>query len=213
LVGANQLTLLSDLDLLIALCSEQSDDSIYSEFVKRFLPDVKAECLRIGERRKVDKHVSIQIALDTFEKARKYKTFKEDEIKIPDSRKAILVYLFRIAVNQFNDYYNKEKKKQDNFNHKTYFDDLIQLKGAEDSPEDLLRKKELALSVLNKLNKKEKAVILADFEHKKHQKYLPDDINEQLAGELGIKKDTIRKIRERGLSKIKKAIDEINRQQ
>jgi DNA-directed RNA polymerase specialized sigma24 family protein len=214
LVGANQLTLLSDLELLKALCSPQGDEKTYSEFVRRFLPDVKEECIRIGTRRKVDRHTSIQIAHDTFEKARKYKTFKEDEIKIPDSRKAVLVYLYRIATNQFNDYYNKEKKERGSVAHKTYFDDLIPVDGLETDPEKLLRIKEASLAILKKLNPKEKAVVLADLEYKKHHKYLylPDVVNERLANELGVKKESLRKIRERAIAKLKKAFDEINQE-
>lgn len=210
MVGYGQLTLLTDLDLLIALCTEQNDGELYSEFVRRFLPDVKEECIRIGNRRKVDKHLSLQIAHDTFEKVRKYKTFKTDGIKIPNSRKAILVYLYSIATNQFNDHYNREQKKNDNFNHKTYFDDLILHDGLELKPEVLLQLKERALKVISKLNKKEQAVFLTDLEYKKHQKYLPDEINEQLAKELGVKKESLRKIRERAITKIKIAFDEIN---
>ena len=52
--------------------------------------------------------------------------------------------------------------------------------------------------------------MLADIDYKRGQKYLLDDISEILAEELGVKKDTIRKIRERAIEKINKAIDEIN---
>jgi hypothetical protein len=53
--------------------------------------------------------------------------------------------------------------------------------------------------------------VLRDVEYKRHHKYLPDDVNESLSKELCIKKDTIRKIRERAIKKIKNAIDEINK--
>lgn len=58
----------------------------------------------------------------------------------------------------------------------------------------------------------ERRVILTDLEYKKHHKYLPDDITEQLSKELGVKKDTVREIREPAIEKIKSWIDEINRQ-
>ena len=64
--------------------------------------------------------------------------------------------------------------------------------------------------ILKKLNKKEQTVILTDIEHKKFQKYLPDDVTEDLTLKLGIKKETVRKIRERAIVKIKEAINEFN---
>jgi DNA-directed RNA polymerase sigma subunit (sigma70/sigma32) len=51
---------------------------------------------------------------------------------------------------------------------------------------------------------------LADLEYKRHYKYLPDDVIDGLATELNIKRDTVRKIRERAIEKIKDAINEIN---
>ncbi|KAA9338987.1 RNA polymerase sigma factor [Adhaeribacter soli] len=205
-----QLKLLSDIDLFITLCSAQSDNAIYEEFVKRFLPELKKECLQICKKRKLDEHLGLQIAHDTFEKARKYKSFRSDEIKTPDSRKGILIYLFRIATNLFNDHHSREKKESQVIVHKSYFDDLFCPQNGDSSPERLLRIRDTTLKIFSQLNKKEQKVVLTDLDYKKHQKYLPDDVNERLADELGVKKDTIRKIRERAINKIKKAIDEIN---
>jgi len=65
---------------------------------------------------------------------------------------------------------------------------------------------------MGKLNFKEQRVILTDLEYKRHHKYLPDDVIDTLAKQLNIKKDTVRKIRERAIEKIKKAIYEINKE-
>lgn len=209
LVKFDNLRLRSDVELLIDLCSVECDDAVYSEFVRRFLPDLTKECLQICKKRKLDQHIGLEIAHDTFEKARKYKSFRSDQVKSPESRKGILVYLYRIATNLFNDYHNREKK-----NHvivqKSYFDDLFcpQEKGA--SPEKLLEIRDTALHVFRNLSKNEQKVVLTDLQYKKHQKYLPDDVNERLAEEMNVKKGTIRKIRERAIIKIKKSIDEIN---
>ena len=64
--------------------------------------------------------------------------------------------------------------------------------------------------ILKKLNPKERKVLIKDIEYKRHQKYLPNDVIISLALELNVKRDTVRKIRERAIEKIKKAIDEIN---
>jgi DNA-directed RNA polymerase sigma subunit (sigma70/sigma32) len=72
-------------------------------------------------------------------------------------------------------------------------------------------KRDFATIVYNKLNKKEKEVVLTDLEYKKGQKYLPDDVSEILANRLGVKKGSIRKIRQRAINKIKLALDEINK--
>ncbi|WP_162428193.1 RNA polymerase sigma factor [Pontibacter pudoricolor] len=210
LVKSDRISLLSDVDLLVALCCEQSDDEIYSEFVQRFLPEVRKECLQICKKRKLDQHLGEEIAHKTFENARKYKSFKADEVKAPSSRKGILVYLYRIATNLFNDHHNGEKKKNGAEVHKTYFDDLFCPPEQGLPPEKLLEIREATLQIFNRLNKKEQKVVLTDLEYKKHHKYLPDDVNEHLAEVLGVKKATIRKIRERAISKIKEAIDEIN---
>jgi hypothetical protein len=74
----------------------------------------------------------------------------------------------------------------------------------------LERIKELTLHAFKRLSLREQKVILADIEYKRHYKYLPDDVTDKLATELKVKKDTIRKIRERAKTKIKKAIDEFN---
>lgn len=199
---------LSDLELLKLLCSSDQDEDLYQEFSRRFWPDLLSECTDICKKRKIDSQVGAEIAHETLERVRKYKSFQEDGIRLPDERKAILVYLIRIVKRQFYTYHNKQKKAEQV--HKTYFDDIqINFNGTID-PSDLKYKKEIALKILKKLNPKEKEVFLADMEHKRHQKYLPDDVLEFLAEKLKVKKDTVRKIRERAIAKIKKAIDEIN---
>lgn len=206
----NKVKLLSDLELLCNLCSIQDDQEVYDEFVRRFYKELKAECEKRCKARKLDKHLGIQVAHDTFEKVRRYKTFRADEMNIADSRKGILVYLFRISTNLFNDHHRKEKKQKEQVHHKMYFEDLIGSVSIKSDPARLKQIKDLTLQVFKRLNKKEQRVILVDIEYKKHHKYLPDDVNERLSTELGVKKDTVRKIRERAIQKIKKAIDEIN---
>lgn len=199
---------LSDIQLLENLCSTEDDVVLYDQFVNRFLPDVQKECLRICERRKLDPHVGKQIAHETFERTRKYKSFKADQVKIPNSKKAVHVYLMRIASRLFNSYHKKEKKEE--VLHKTYFDEILESQEGTIDVQELERKKEITLTVFEKLNYKEKRIILADLEHKRSHKYLPDDVIDSLAEELNIKRDTVRKIRERALQKIKKAINEIS---
>lgn len=210
LINQRQTKLSSDLELLRHLCSVQDDQEAYNEFVHRFYDDVKAECERRCKGRKLDKHIGIQVAHETFEKVRRHKTFREDEIKITDSRKAILVYLIRISINLFNDHHRKEKKQKEQVNYKMYFEDLICTAEIENDPARLKQIKDLTLRIFKSLNQKEQKIVLADVEHKKHQRYLPDDVTERLAAELGVKKDSVRKIRERAIQKIKTAIDEFN---
>ncbi len=210
MVEANQITKISDLELLINLCSSSDDDKLYPEFVKRFLPEIKEECLKICNKRKLDKHVGIDIAHKTFERVRKYKSFKTDEINKPNTRKGILVYLFRVSTRLFNDHYRKQKKDEEFVNHKTYFENIFDPEIIQHNPAKLKQIKDQSLQIFNQLNNKEQAVVLADIEYKKFHKYLPDDVNESLAVELGVKKDTLRKIRERAIIKIKNAINEIS---
>lgn len=173
------------------------------------MKDVQDECKRLCERRKLDTHIGIQIAHETFERLKKYKSFKTDRIKLVDERKAILSYLNRISTTLFNTYHKHNEDK--GTIHKTYFDDI--LGGTDCSATDakvLKERKDLAIFIFKKLNIKEQKIILADLEYKRHHKYLPDDVIDSLAEELNIKRDSVRKIRERAIEKIKNAINEIN---
>lgn len=199
---------LSDLELLKLLCSTADDGIVYNHFVQRFLPYIIKECSQICAKRKIDPHVGTQIAHETFERVRKYKSFKEDQINIPEERKAILVYLNRISVRLFNDHYAKQKKED--VLQKAYFDDIFGASGNGSDINQLKKNKELALSVLKKLTHKEQRILLTDIEYKRHHKYLPDDVLDNLAEELNMTKDNIRKTRSRTILKLKKAFDEIN---
>lgn len=211
MIAITDINKLTSIELLELLCSSDDDELLYNQFVNRFLKPVQKECERICKKRKLDIHIGRQIAHETFERLRKYKSFKTDEIKTPDHQKAILIYLFRISTSLFNDHHKKEKNSV--AIQKTYFDDLLgSIEGAETNPKILQNKRDLAVLVFKKLNAKEKRIILTDIEYKRHHKYLPDDVVDSLAGELNVKKDTVRKIRERAIVKIKNAIHEINNQ-
>lgn len=199
---------LNDIQLLEQLCSRQDDDLHYKHFVERFLPDIKNECDRICRTRKIDHHIGKQISHETFERVRKYKSFKKDSIKLPNHRRGILVYLNRISIRLFNDHHRKEKQKD--VVHRTYFEEILDGVESVVDVKALKNTKDVAVLIFNKLNEKEKKVVIKDIEYKKHQKYLPDDVTTSLSEEMGVKKDTIRKIRLRAIEKIKKAIDEIN---
>lgn len=200
---------LKDVELLELLCSTNDDELLYAEFVNRFLKPLQKECELVCRKRKLDLHVGKQIAHDTFERLRKYKSFNVDLINLADHNKAILAYLNRISVRLFYNYHSNQKN--DFAVHKSYFDDILDsVETAEKNPKILQNKRDVAVLIFSKLNPKEKRVILTDIEYKRHHKYLPDDIIDSLAEELNIKKDTVRKIRERAISKIKNAIDEIN---
>ena len=199
---------MSDVQLLEHLCSLDDDQYYYDHFVKRFLIDLQAYCDRICVVRKIDLHMGQQIAHDTFERVRKYKSFTREGSKIPDDRKAILGYLKRISIHLFNNYYNNEKKND--IVHKSYFDEILEAVSETVDVKLLKNKKNVALLIFGKLNKKEQAVVLKDIEYKKHQKYLPDDVTAALAEELNVQPGTIRKIRARAIEKIKNAINEVN---
>ena len=200
---------MSDVQLLEELCSTEEDEHHYDQFVKRFLADVQKHCNAVCIARSMDKQVGQQIAHEVFERVRKYKTYSKDGSTLPDNRKAILVYLKRIATNLFNDYYNRVKKRD--IPHRSYFDDIFEAARDKIDVKALKDKKDVALTIFKKLNKKEQTVVLKDIEYKKHQKYLPDDVTADLAHELKVRPDSIRKIRARAIEKIKSAIDEINK--
>ena len=209
MAASSHLIDISDSDLLVKLCSEKEDDVLYQEFVNRFLTELKEGCHKICNRRKLDLHIGTQIAHECFEKVRKYKSFKVDGITIKDSRKAVMAYLYRVSVNLFNDYQRSIERKESIVLNKTYFDNLLEDGELKNTPERLQKLKEKTLAIFKKLNSREQRVIVTDLEHKRSQKYLPDDIVELLAIELGVKKDTIRKIRERAIIKIKTALNEV----
>ncbi len=200
---------MSDVQLLEHLCSTDDDQHHYSQFVQRFLPDIQTHCGRVCVVRKLDNHIGQQIAHETFERVRKYKSYTRDGSKIPDDRKAILGYLKRISTRLFNNHHNNEKKKD--IVHKSYLDDIMQAVSETIDVKALKNKKDVALIIYSKLNKKEQAVVLKDIEYKKHQKYLPDDVTATLALELKVQAGTIRKIRARAIEKIKNAINEVNK--
>lgn len=199
----------SDLELLEMLCSTTEDEGLYKLFVERFLPEVKRECVQICKKRSIDEHIGIEIAHDTFERVRKYKTFRADKVSVPNIKKAIHVYLMRIAARRFNSYHAKEK--HEDVIHKTYFDEIFEADGNKLEANELKDIKDNALLIFKTLNKKEQRIVLADLEYKRSHKYLPVDVVDTLAEELGIKRDTVRKIRERALKKIKDAINEVNK--
>ncbi len=204
----DDIRILSDIKLLELLCSETDDSLLYEEFVGRFLPEIKRECERRCKARKLDPHIGIQISHEIFERVRKYKSFRKDKIHLKDDRRGIIVYLLRISTSLFNDYYRKQHKSLPL--HRTYFDDLYDLVNTKSNPIELKDQKDFALMILQKLNKNEQKVILADLEYKRNSKYLPDDVTETLSEQLSVEKDTIRKIRKRAIKKITDFINEFN---
>ncbi len=193
--------------VLLESIRDNDDPEAFKELVKRFLPIVQGHCLTRCQLRKLDKHIGIQLAHDTLEKVRKSKSFRREKLNGPDSDSMITGWLFRISSNLFYDFHNSQKNKD--LVYESYFDDLFN-KASEINVISLAEKRDLALKILKVLNLKEREVVLTDLEYKRLQKYLPEDANESLAQRLGIKKDTIRKIRERAIKKLNKAIDEIN---
>ena len=99
LIKQNRTRQLSDLELLSYLCSVEDDQDVYEEFVRRFYKDLEIECKMRCQTRKLDKHIGIEIAHDTFEKVRRHKTFRVEEMNSANSRKGILLYLIRISIN------------------------------------------------------------------------------------------------------------------
>jgi len=196
---------LDDIKLLEYLCKIDSDET-YKEFVNRFYDDVLEQCKIKCKSRNIDSHIGKQIAHEVFERVRKYKSFDKSKLNTKNPRNAIIGWLYRIIIRLFYDYHNSQKKEEVPVN--SYFDDLAAEAESIDV-ENLAFKRDLSIIILRKLNKKEKEVVLTDLEHKRGQKYLPDDITESLANRLGVKKPTIRKIRERAINKIKLALDEI----
>lgn len=199
---------MGDVQLLEYLCSTENDEQPYNHFVTRFLPFLKDHCNSVSSIRKLDTHVGQQIAHETFERVRKYKSYKRDGSKLPDDRKSILVYLKKISIRLFNDHHKAAKKVD--IVHTSYFDQILQAANEVTDVKSLKNKKDIALTIFNKLNTKEQKVVLKDIEYKKHQKYLPDDVTDTLAIELDVTASSIRKIRQRAIKKIKLAIDEIN---
>jgi DNA-directed RNA polymerase specialized sigma24 family protein len=197
---------LDDVNLLEFLCKTDSNEA-YEEFVNRFYNEVLEQCEIKCKSRNVDLHIGRQIAHETFERVRKYKSFNKSKLKISNQRKAILGWLYKFLVRLFYDHHNSQNSEEVKIN--SYFDDLAEYAETIDV-ESLAFKRDLAIIIYNKLNKKEKEVVLTDLEHKRGQKYLPDDITEALANKLGVKKPTIRKIRQRAINKIKLALNEIN---
>jgi RNA polymerase sigma factor (sigma-70 family) len=192
---------------LLESIRDNDDPEAYKEFVRRFLPIVQDHCLTRCKLRKIERHIGLQLAHDTLEKVRKSKSFKREKLIGPDTDSMIRGWLFRISSNLFYDFHNSQKKK--NQVHESYFDELF-TKASEINVISLSEKRDIATKILKKLNTKEQEVVLTDLEYKRFHKYLPEDANESLAQRLGIKKDSIRKIRERAIEKLKKAIDEIN---
>jgi len=184
-----------------------NEDAAYNEFVERFYEDVKQECLLKCKIRGINKQIGEEIAHDTFERVRKYKSFRRDKIKGSDPYKAVLAWLCKILSNLFIDFHKSKKVDIEPINF--YLDDMVD-EISHPSPEDLQYKKEITTKIFTSLNAKEQKVLLRDMECKKFQKYHETEVLEELASELGVKKDTIRKIRQRLKEKIKNAINEVN---
>lgn len=193
---------------LLELIRDSDDNEAYKEFVQRFLPIIKDQCLTKCKLRKLDRSIGLQIAHDTLEKTRKSKSFKREKLNGSDSKSKITGWLFRISSNLFYDFHNSQKCDDHEYNF--YIDELFS-KASEINVSSLTEKRDLSIKILQKLNPKEREVVLTDIEYKRSHKYLPEDANESLANRIGVKKNTIRKIRERAIMKLNNAIDEINK--
>ncbi|SDL67387.1 DNA-directed RNA polymerase specialized sigma subunit, sigma24 family [Pedobacter sp. ok626] len=204
-----QLRQASDTDLLEFICSNDASEEAYGIFVNRYIKDLGDECAKICDRRKLDKHVGMQIAHEVFEKIKKYRSFDKTKLKGNIERESIMRFMFTISLNLFRDYHKKGKENNTTFT--TYFDDLASTVKLDVKDNKL--KKDFTLRILKKLNPKEVKVLLADIEYKRHYRYLPDDVVASLCKELNVKESGVRKLRERLTAKIKKEIDAINREQ
>jgi RNA polymerase sigma factor (sigma-70 family) len=200
-------TQLDDIELLEHI-KESNDAFAYKEFVDRFYTVVRDECITKCKLRKIDPHVGEQIAHETFERVKKSNSFDKSRLNGADSRSAIIGWLYKISCNLFYDYHNSKKNAETK--KYSYFDELLN-ETSEINTGSLEETREIAIMVLNKLNPKEREVIITDLEYKRLRKYLPQDVNESLAARIGVKKESIRKIRERAVKKLKNAIDEINK--
>ena len=199
----------SDIELLEFICNNDANDLSYSAFVNRYIKDVETECIKICERRKLDKHIGLQIAHDAFAKIKKYRSFNKSKLKGNNERRAILGFIYIICINLFKDYHNKNKETETN--PTSYFDDLKNtIKFNVNNNQQI---KDYTLRILKKLNTKEIRVLQTDIEYKRHYKYLPDGVVAALCEELNVKESGIRKLRERLTVKIKKEIDIINGEQ
>lgn len=180
---------------------------MYNEFVQRYYKDLKQESLLVCKKRKLDKHIGEQMTHDTFHRVRKTTSFDASRVSTKEPRKSILAWLFRIQSRLFYDFHKANKSKSEKVNF--YLDEM---KGDLKIPSgsSLSKQKEIAERIFSKLSKKEKIVVLKDLEFKRFRKYHQTDIIEDLAEELGVKKDSIRKIRQRAKNKIQDAINEIN---
>lgn len=192
---------------LLELIRDSDDNEAYKEFVQRFLPIVKDQCLTKCKLRRLDKSIGLQIAHDTLEKTRKPKSFKREKLNGSDTKSKITGWLFRISSNLFYDYHNSQKCNDHFYN---FYIDELSSKASEINVNSLAEKRDLSIQILQKLNPKEREVVLTDIEYKRSQKYLPEDVNESLANRIGVKRSSIRKIRERAIMKLNNAIDEIN---
>lgn len=201
---------LSDADLLEYICTTDNEEVGYNEFVNRYSKDINDICKKLCKWRNLNEHVGTQIAHDAFERVIRLKSYKKENSR-SNNKKAILGFFYTVCLNLFNDYYNKNKNKDEYVSQPNYFDQISE--SFKDTPQSNETKKEIAAKILKKLNPKEIRVLTVDIEYKRHQKYLPDEIISELCEELNVKEAGIRKIRERAITKIKREIDVINGQQ
>jgi len=198
---------LSDVELMDALCSTGDDQLLYNELVRRFHPELKQLCLNKCKLMSLDPHIGEQIAHEVFERLRRYKSFKKDNIRAQEGHAAVKSYMARCATRLFLNYFDEQKRKEELPD--SYFTELRAEACATD-PVRLLEIKEKTAQTFKKLTDREKAVVIADLEYKKHTKYLPDDVVSDLSKRLGVKPDTIRKLRQTAKQKLQQAFDEIN---
>lgn len=201
---------LSDVELLEHVCSD-ADDTYYTEFVNRYLGIVQEKCEGICKRRRLDNHLGLEIAHDTFERLRRSRSFKREKLKKGDERAGITGFLYRISINLFNDHHNA--KKHDDVVLPSYLDAFSQRANESVNALDAQSTVRYTQRILSKLNSKERRVLLIDLEYKRHKRYLPDEVVDSLCEELKIKRSSLRKIRERLNFKVQTEIDLINGEQ
>lgn len=192
-------------------CSETKEsvsDDVFLAICFRFREKLINICERICKKRGYDNDVAVEIAESTFIKYGKSKKFnfnKRKQLSIDDSFK---IYLYYIARNLLNDYYNVSQKKQNG----QYYDGSERIiKDVDFSKEKLSGESKILNDTLQSFSYKHRVIFYTYKIHEKEGVKLPRKLHAELREYLKLEQGTIRAYKKEVIDKLKEVTDIIKK--
>ncbi|WP_294349396.1 sigma-70 family RNA polymerase sigma factor [uncultured Sphingobacterium sp.] len=188
---------------------EQAQDAFIA-FCFRFQADLAKKCRVISRNRGYDQHIADDIAQRTFERFLKYPKYVFDKKKAKDYDLGIKFYLYRMAQNMFNDFYNEQHNPSPFTGEEELIYDMPSLEALDARPEklkEIKEKYELVQKALERLSPKHKIIYLTYQQYAQQGFKLPRALTEKLRKELQLTQATIQFYKKEAFDKIKEYLE------